>query len=88
MKFTDLRYSEDVVDKLWIKHAVDLCEVEDILGGDYWLRRGRNNLYWLYGQTRAGRYLIVILAHLEGERCQLVTARNMVEGERRSYLRR
>ncbi|NLO74116.1 MAG: BrnT family toxin [candidate division WS1 bacterium] len=85
MRFTDLEISEAVEMKLWNKHRVDLSEVDQVLHGHPRVRRGPENLYYIYGRTIAGRYLLVIMADLGAGHARLVTARDMSHSERRAY---
>jgi len=48
--------------------------------------RGRNR-YRLYGQTTGGRFLFVVLEHIQGTMYKPITARDMTEGEKRGYRR-
>lgn len=45
-------------------------------------------VYRLLGRTEAGRYLLIIFIYRGGGRAYLVTARDMVQAERRYYLGR
>ena len=49
------------------------------------VRRGREGLYEVYGQTAAGRYLLVVLAYVGSGIGRVVTARDMTVAERRRY---
>jgi uncharacterized DUF497 family protein len=49
-------------------------------------RQGRNR-YRLYGQTEEGRYLFVVLEHVEGTIFKPITARDMNEGEKQNFRR-
>lgn len=46
---------------IWVKHQVTPEEVEEVCGGHPLPRRGRDGSYAIYGQSEAGRYLIVFL---------------------------
>jgi len=88
MRFTEIECSLAVAEKLWAKHQIDLAEVDELLTGDAWLRRGRGGLYYILGRTEAGRYLFAVFRDLGGGNARLVTAREMDKAERRAYQRR
>jgi uncharacterized DUF497 family protein len=79
------------VEKLAVKHNVTTDEVEDILFGHpfvrYW-EKGKvqgENLYVAYGQTVAGRYLVVFFIHKVPHTALPISARDMTAPERRYY---
>jgi len=67
MRIDDIRCSEDIADKLAVKHWVE--EAEEILWGNplvQFRERGKRkgeNLYTAFGQTDAGRYLTVLFIY-------------------------
>lgn len=71
------------------EHDVEPDEVwgacEDSLHLAY--REGRKR-YRLYGQTVDGRYLFIVLEHVEGTVFKPITARDMTDGEKSGYIRR
>ncbi|MCE5237673.1 hypothetical protein LLH23_04190 [bacterium] len=67
---------------------MDLTEVDEVLGNRPYVRRGRDALYYVLGQTEAGRYLLIVLRDLGAGRARVVTAREMTPPERRAYQRR
>ena len=75
-----------VEDKLAVKHAVTLDEVDDCFFGNYSraFRRGRSGSYAMYGRTDAGRYLLVLF-YLRDYTAHVATARDMDDAERRWY---
>jgi uncharacterized protein len=67
------------------RHGVTLEEVREVvLERPYWTTRGRNNSTLVYGQTNAGRYLLVVADGEDGE-AFIVTARDMNDDERRTF---
>ena len=88
MKFTDLNISDAVESKLWTKHQVDADEVQEVFRSSAWVRRGPENLYYILGQTSAGRYLILVLADLGAGRARLASGRDMTARERRGFRNR
>jgi uncharacterized protein len=81
----------DIVDKLAIKHGVVLTEVEEVLYSQPLIRRMKRghrpgeDVYAALGQTMAGRYLIVFFVYKRTQEALVVSARDMDQGERRSY---
>jgi hypothetical protein len=70
------------------QHDVTLDEVrEAILERPYWAAPGRNDTTLVYGRTYAGRYLLVVAID-EGDGAFIVTARDMTEGEKRTFHRK
>lgn len=88
MRFAEVECSVAVAEKLWRKDHVDLSEVDQVLGGEPYVRRGRDGLHYAMGQTEAGRYLVVVVNHLGSGRARVVTARDMDRSERGIYRRR
>ncbi len=70
---------------IWSKHRVTTEEVEEICFSQPLVIRGRDGSYAVYGQTDAGRYLIVFLYPKEQGVFSLATAREMETRERRRY---
>lgn len=89
MPWIDALEIDDVVlEKIEVKHAVSVDEVEEVcLGDDRHVRRGRDGLYKVFGRTAGGRYLLVVLAGLGGGVWRVVTARRMTDDERRLFQR-
>ncbi len=66
-------------------HGVTLDEVrEAILEHPHWTVPGRDGTTLVYGQTYAGRYLLVV-ALAEGEEAFVVTARDMTAAEKKTF---
>ena len=70
---------------IWVKHRVTPAEVEEVCFSDPWVLRGRDHSYAVYGQTEAGRYLVVFLYPRGRGVYSVATARGMDEAERRRY---
>lgn len=70
------------------RHNIEPFEVWEVCEDPLHLahREGRNR-YRLYGQTADGRYLFVVLEHIEGRLYKPITAREMTPGEKRNYRR-
>jgi hypothetical protein len=70
------------------KHDVEPYEVWEVCKDTSHLaRREGKNRYRVYGQTAEGRYLFVVLEHIQGGIYKPITARDMTDGEKRNYKR-
>jgi uncharacterized DUF497 family protein len=79
--------SEEREDHIW-RHRVRPKEVEEVcLDEDDppLIRRARDGRYLAFGQTTAGRYLLVVLAPTGQGVFSLVTARDMEPRERQYF---
>ena len=85
---------EDITEKLWRKHHVEVHEVEEVFGNVPYFRfvekgyREGENVYAALGQTNGGRYLIVFFVYKQNKQALIVSARDMSASERRQYERR
>jgi uncharacterized DUF497 family protein len=90
-RIVDLVISDEVLEKLAVKHGISFSEVEEacLYRGerDQVQRVGRGGVMLLYGRSFAGRYLTVVLAHKKAGAWRVVTARDMTDHERRNYRR-
>ena len=69
-------------------HGVTLDEVrEAILERPYWSVPGRDGTTLVYGQTYAGRYLLVVTLN-EDDEAFVVTARDMTDAEKKTFRRK
>jgi hypothetical protein len=91
LRIKDLIWLEDIVEKLRVKHQVDIAEVRDVLESrprfrfvEKGHRRGED-LYAALGQTDAGRYLTVFFVLKEDRQALVVSARDMSASERKRY---
>ena len=85
MRFDALEIDDHILDKIESRHGVTLDEAEEVCLGVPRVRRGREGLYLIYGQTDAGRYLLVVLADAGLGIGRVVTAREMTVAERRLF---
>lgn len=87
MLFIDaLEITDDVLDKIEGRHGVRFDEVEEAVFSEArHIRRGREGLYQVFGQTDDGRYLFVVLADHGAGVWAVVTAREMTEREKGLY---
>jgi len=80
----------------WDNYRIDHVAKHDVEPYEVWevckhalhkARREGRNRYRIYGQTVEGRYLFVVLEHIEGGRYKPITARDMTDGEKHNYKR-
>ncbi len=93
MKISGIIWLDDIVAKLEEKHSVEQYEVKEVLANQPWFRftekghRPGENVYAAFGQTEAGRYLIVFFVHKKDKQALIISARDMSHVERRMYER-
>ena len=91
MRLYEVIWKEAFVDKLERKHRVMPGEVEDVLFSRPHIRRAAKghvqgeDLYVAYGQTAAGRYLVVFFILKYQTAVLPISAREMTPAERRYY---
>ena len=91
MKLYEVIWKERFVKKIADKHAVTTEEVEDVLFSNPHVRKAEKgrvkgeDLYVAYGQTKAGRYLVVFFIRKPRAAALPISARNMTRAERRYY---
>lgn len=92
MRIHDVIWREKFATKIAEKHGIITDEVEEILFSAPHVRvaeKGRvkgEHVYVAYGQTAAGRYLVVFFIHKRGGSAALpITARDMTRAERRYF---
>jgi len=88
LRIESLEIDDHILDKIESKHGVTFEEVEETcLSEGRHVRRSREGLYKLFGQTANGRYILVVLVNLGRGAWRVVTAREMTESERRLYIK-
>lgn len=91
LRIHNVVWKDMFVEKLAVKHGVTTDEAEDVLFSSPHVRlaeKGRvkgENLYAAYGQTDAGRYLIVFFIGKQGNTALPISARDMTSSERKYY---
>ena len=91
MQLNEVIWKDYFVDKIQVKHGVSTDEVEEVLFSKPHVRRAQKDrvkgedLYTAYGQTDAGRYLIVFFIRKEGAAALPISARDMTDAEERYY---
>lgn len=84
----EIRWTEASEDHI-ARHGVVPVEVEQVLySRPRLVAAGREEVTLVFGTTDAGRHLVVALADAEDGRLFVVTARDMTDSERRTFLRR
>ncbi len=87
MRINDLLWDDYRVEHI-ARHQVTPDEVWEACTDPLHLaHREGESRYRLYGQTVEGRYLFVVLEHVEGALFKPITARDMTEGEKRNFRR-
>ena len=87
MRITKLDWDDYRIDHI-DQHGVELEEVWEICEDQLHLARRQGlNRYRLYGQTAEGRYLFVVLEHVEDTIFKPITARDMTKGEKQNFRR-
>jgi uncharacterized protein len=88
MRIHQFIWPADRIDHI-AQHDVTPEEVEEVCFGRAFVQRakseGRNPLYYVLGQTEAGRYLFCVVIRFPDGRGYPVTARPMTDKERRRY---
>lgn len=90
MTIDEFIWPEDRIEHI-ARHGVAPEEVEEACFGKCWVRRakaeGENPVYYVLGQTAAGRYLFCVVIRFPDGNGYPVTAREMTANEKRSYRR-
>lgn len=82
--------SQEILEKIEEKHGIRFEEIEELFRRPHVVLRGSvdqygERRYSSLGQTSAGRYLLVVYAGAEPGIARVITAREMMERERRFY---
>ncbi len=91
MRIFDVIWHEKFVAKMAEKHGIMTDEVEGVLFSAPHVRRAEKgtvkgeHLYVAYGQTVAGRYLVVFFIRKRGGAVLPITAREMTRSERKYF---
>jgi uncharacterized protein len=91
LRIEKIIWLEDIVQKLIWKHHVETKEVIEVLNNNPQFRyvekgcQKGENVYAAFGQTKAGRYLIVFCIYKRNSQALIISARNMTTSERKKY---
>lgn len=66
-------------------HGVEPYEAEEVIDDDPFITKSGKDRYVAYGQTNAGRYLLVVFARKPKQRLRVITARDMTDAEKRRF---
>ena len=88
MKIYELIWPQDRIEHI-ARHGVTPDEVKEVCSGESFVQRvksqGENPVYYVLGQTDAGRYLFCVVIRFPDSRGYPVTARPMTDREKRRY---
>ena len=88
MPIRELLWPQDRIDHI-AQHGVTSDEVNEVCFGKPFIQRaktqGKNPVYYVLGQTNAGRYLFCVVIQFPDGRGYPVTARSMTDKEKRRY---
>lgn len=91
MKIREIIWPEDRIEHI-AAHQVEPEEVEEICFGKPMIQRakteGENPVYYVWGQTEAGRYLFCVVIQFPDGKGYPVTARPMTDAEKRRFRQR
>ncbi len=84
--------SREILEKIEDKHGIDFSEIFELFGHPQVVLRGPYDQYGerrysSLGRTSAGRYLLVVYTLPKPGFAKVITARDMMERERRYYRR-
>jgi uncharacterized DUF497 family protein len=88
MKIRQLIWPEDRIEHI-AEHGIRPEEVEEVCFGRAFVQRtkslGKNPVYYVRGQTAAGRYLFCVVIQFPDGNGYPVTARRMTSSERQQF---
>ena len=91
MEINETIWLDKVVIKIARKHKITTIEVDEIFYNKPRFKKAQKgkskgeDLYFAYGRTDSGRYLVVIFIYKKSKDALIVTARDMNLNERQSY---
>ncbi len=88
MRIDEIIWPEERIEHI-VRHGITPEEVEEACFGKSLVQRakseGKNPVYYLLGQTAAGRYLFCVVIRFPDGNGYPVTAREMTASEKRHY---
>ena len=88
MRIDEIIWPEERIEHI-ARHGITPAEVEETCFGKPLVQRakseGENPIYYLLGQTAAGRYLLCVVIRFPDGNGYPVTAREMTASEKRRY---
>ena len=94
MRIGEIIWLDAIIEKLAVKYRVGPDEVEDVLCNKPKFRfvekgdRTGEDVYLALGRTNAGRYLTVLFIYKPSAQVFILSARDMVNKERKLYARK
>ncbi len=94
LRIDEIVWMEQFVEKIERKHGVSVDEVEETLVNRPRIQRFERgdvkgeDLYRALGRSDSGRYLAVFFVRKAANRALIISARDLGEGERKSYAKR
>jgi len=85
MKISSLQWDDANLEHIVGKHFLSPNDVEDVCFGAHCTFSVKYKRKAIYGQTRSGRYILVILQRLYGNVYRVITARDMSRSEKAKY---
>ncbi|MFA5309279.1 MAG: hypothetical protein WC370_07340 [Dehalococcoidales bacterium] len=86
LRIESLEIDDHILDKIESKHKITFEEIEQACQTEtHHVRRSKEGLYKLFSQTNSGRYILVVLVNTSGSNWKIVTARDMIDSERRLF---
>jgi uncharacterized protein len=87
LRAADFDWDEQNVDHL-ARHGVEPDEAESVLDDTPLILHTEDDKYLAYGQTDAGRYLLVVFVRKSASLIRVISACDMTEAEKKKHRRR
>lgn len=84
MKIKSLQWDDANIDHI-ARHKLSPVDIEDVCFGQHIFFKGREKRYILYGKTKGGAMIMVVLERLYDQAFRPITARLMTDKEKHSY---
>ena len=81
---SSIKWTDETIEHV-ARHAVRPEEVEEVCFNQDeipFIRSGRENLYYVFGRTYSGRFLLVVVRFIRQGEVRMITARDMNESEK------
>ena len=85
MRIDGLEWDDINIEHIITRHGINPSEVEDVCFCNHYVISVKFKRKAVYGKTRSGKYLMVILKRLYDNIYRPITARGMKPSERRKY---
>jgi len=84
----NFEWDQGNIDKNIVKHDLYPLEIEEaFFNKPQKTLKGRDDRYYLFGKTDAGRYLFIVFI-IKEKTIRVISARNMTKEEKRQYLKK